>query len=382
MKFKKIAGQSQIKHYLTTAVDQDRLPHALLFIGSNGFGTLGMAVATAQYLLCLDRKDGDSCGVCKHCHKAEKSIHPDIHFTFPTVGSKVTSADFLSEWRNLVGATPYQSEQKWLEILGGENKQGNITKNECDRLIKILGLKAYEGSYKVVIIWMAEYLGSQGNRILKILEEPPDNTLFILIAERQEEILNTITSRCQIVSFGPVAIPDIASHLIDQMDAKPEVAQEIAQYCDGDIVTAFDLINVSSVDTASLWLEWMRLSYKGRGPEVIRWTEKVAKASREAQKAFMKFGLHFLREMLYYQIDDTHYIRLPGKEAAALRKMSKLLDLDALQEIVQMVEENIFHLERNISSKILFLDSSIRLHYLFRRESNTLKVSAEQEGIS
>lgn len=373
MQFSQVVAQDSIKEYLVHSVAQNRQPHAMLFLGATGYGTLAMANALAQYVLCVNKKVDDSCGHCNHCHKVDRYIHPDVHYTYPTIGSKVTSGDFLPAWRKFIGNGPYQDVQDWYRSLDGENKQGNITKDECDRIIKILSLKTYEGSHKILIIWMAEFLGEQGNRLLKILEEPPENTLFILLAESQEAILNTILSRCQIIPFKPVPHDDLTAILQKAYKIDSDTGTQLAFLARGNVNTALSLAEHANQKIADLWLDWLRVAYKGYGLQINPWVDQFAKLNRESQKAFMYYGLHFLREMLRYHLNPDHPVHLLDKEKMAMTKMSGLLHYKSIEGMIYLTEENIFHIERNINSKILLLDSSIQMHYLLHNQEASLK---------
>lgn len=373
MLFNEVLAQDDIKESLLKSVEGGRLPHAMLFLGPTGYGTLSMAVALAQYILCTNRNHTGPCGQCNHCHKAQLYIHPDIHFTYPTIGSKTTSGDFLTEWRAFLKNGPYQDVQDWYRSFDEENKQGNITKAECDRILRLLGLKTYEGSHKILIIWMTELLGEMGNRLLKILEEPPDNTVFILLAESQENILNTILSRCQIIAFKPVSDQILSEYLQKRCDLDPESATQISFLARGNVNSALMLVEHANQKIADLWLDWMRLTYKGPGLDFNQWVDQFSKLNRESQKAFMYYGMHFLREMLLFNLSPKRQIRLLEKESQAMTKMSNLVNHLAIESMIKLIEENIFHLERNINSKILMLDSSIRIHYLLRNEKASLR---------
>ena len=194
MAFSNIIGQEKVKQMLHQMVHGDRLPHALLFLGPSGSGKLALALALAQYLLCENRQDSDSCGQCPSCSKSQRFIHPDLHFSFPSVGTNVTSDSFLPQWRKWMEENPYLTVNEWLQSIGAENRQGNINKEECAAIIRKLSLKIFEGSHKILVMWLPEYLGKEGNRLLKLIEEPPEDTIFILVAENQELILNTILS--------------------------------------------------------------------------------------------------------------------------------------------------------------------------------------------
>ena len=202
MQFKDVIGQQQLKEQLIRSANNGKVSQAMLFLGAEGSGTLAMALAFAQYLNCENPGATDSCGTCNSCKKATKLIHPDIFYTYPTIKARSLAKDYISEWRESVSANAYMNIVEWIAFLDSENKQGNITANECDQIVKQHSLKHYEGKYKIQIVWMAEYLKKEGNKLLKIIEEPPANTIFILIAENIEEILVTILSRTQLIKFS------------------------------------------------------------------------------------------------------------------------------------------------------------------------------------
>src|SRR6201986_1688260 len=239
MQFKDIIGQQEVSKHLAEMVHNNRLSHALLFLGPEGSGALPMALAYAQYVVC-EKKGGpeqmDACGVCPSCVKAAQLIHPDIHFSYPVVpkkpGDKPVSTDYGSEWREFIKQYPYGNAYDWLQFIGAENKQGNITAQECNDIIHKLSLKSFESGYKVLIMWMPEYLGNEGNKLLKLIEEPPVNTLFLLVAENESLILPTILSRTQLVKMPLPETADIEKALIQRSGLGAEQARQIAVLCD------------------------------------------------------------------------------------------------------------------------------------------------------
>ena len=242
--------------------DSGRMPHAMLLLGPQGCGALGLALAYVQYVLCRHKEGGESCGKCSDCTKAIKFIHPDIHFSYPVIKSEKQkdppiSTQYLKEWRMMLGDNVYMDVNQWLEKLGGENKQGNITARECVEIVKKLSLKTFEASHKVVVMWLPEYLGNEGNRLLKLIEEPPDDTLFVLVAENQERILNTILSRCQLIQINGLTDEEISSGLLDRGVPK-EDAMAVAHLADGDLNEALRLASNEENDNAGLFLNWMR----------------------------------------------------------------------------------------------------------------------------
>lgn len=366
MLFKDIVGQNQVKKHLLRSLNIGRLPHAQLFLGPAGCGKLALALAYAQKVLCQNPSEADACGTCPSCSKAAKMVHPDLHYSYPTVGSKVTSTDFIEEWRNAVLANPYQNINQWLQSIGAENKQGNINKNECLSIIKKLSLKSFEGKYKILILWLPEYLGKEGNRLLKLIEEPPENTLFILVAENQELILNTILSRCQMVKINAFNDQDMVEALVQTGIDSEEKAMTIARLADGNFNEALHLLDHSENDNANLFLDWFRLCWRGNGVEMVKWVEKFAGIGRENQKHFLQYALHFLREFTILKLTGREDIRLLNSELDTARKMTKVLDLEQIENITKLFNDCSYYIERNANPKVLFLDASIRVNKIMK----------------
>ena len=231
MQFKEVIGQQKVKDYLLKSAQSDQVSHAQLFLGPEGCGNLALAIAYAQYLQCRNKGATDACGKCSSCIKANKLIHPDIHFSYPTVGSKAKSTDFLKEWRDAVEQQPYMNVYQWLQHIKAENKQGNITREECEAIIRKLSLRAYESTYKVLIVWMPEYLGKEGNRLLKLIEEPPVNTVFLLVAENANLILNTILSRTQQLRIHRLSDAAIKEALVERHQLSEKCCSSDCDIC-------------------------------------------------------------------------------------------------------------------------------------------------------
>ncbi len=346
----------------------DRIPHALLFIGPGGCGKLALAMAFAQYILCQNKINNDACGECASCSKAGKFIHPDVHYSFPTVGSKVTSDMFLSEWRKAMEDNPYLDINQWLQSIGAENKQGNITKDECNNIVKKLSLKTFESSKKFLIMWLPEYLGNEGNRLLKLIEEPPENTHFILVAEKQELILNTILSRCQLVKINQLQDDEIVEGLTTLLETTTEKAQSVAPLSDGNLNEAMKMAENAENDNANLFLDWLRKCYLGNGVDLFKWVEKFAKLGRENQKQFLKYGLHFMREYMALKMTgNDKNARLQGKELSTAQNLTKVIEFDQIEKIVKLLTDCAYFVERNANPKVLFLDTSIQLNQILKR---------------
>lgn len=366
MIFSDIIGQHRTKTFLFQLAQSERVPHALLFLGPTGSGNLALAVAFAQLLQCENPTSEGACGECSACRKATSFTHPDIHFSFPTIGSNAVSTDSLKEWRTALSENPFMDANTWLQRLGAENKQGNITKEECNAIIKKLSLKAFEGRYKILVMWLPEYLGKEGNRLLKLIEEPPENTIFLLAAENQDLILNTIMSRCQLVKTEFLSDEEVMEGLQKKRGLDENRARQIAFLADGNFNTALQMADNPDNDDARLLLDWLRKCWRGNGVELVKWTEEFAKLGRENQKQFLHYGLHFLREMLTLVATGSPNLRLQPEELATAQNMAKVLDFEKITRLVGLFNDNIYYVERNANPKILFLDTSIQMNRILK----------------
>ena len=367
MLYKDIIGQTTGKNILRRFVDNARIPHAMLLLAPLGAGGLSLARATAQYILCDNKTEGDACGQCNACTKTQKLIHPDVHYSYPTVGPKTIATHVLNEWRAAVLENPYLSSEQWLQKLGAENKQGNIPVAECMDIQAKLSLKTFEAEYKILILWLPEYLGKEGNRLLKLIEEPPDNTIFILVAEKTGLLLDTILSRCQLVKVNALSEGDIAEALIQQKNLSSERAESIARLSDGNYNAALQLVQELESDNARLFLEWMRKCYKGDGNEIVQWVEKFAAVGREQQKTFITYALHFFRELLFLVATGNENLHLPPEELKTARNMSNVLSVEKIEKIAMLLSDVFTYIERNAQPKILFLDTSIAMNRLMKK---------------
>jgi DNA polymerase-3 subunit delta' len=372
MQFKEIIGQEDIKKQLIQTVVENRVSHAQLFLSPEGSGALPLAIAYAQYINCQNRTNTDSCGQCSSCRKYEKYIHPDLHFSYPFFASKdiKTSVDVLEEWRNMLLNDPYFDLEIWRSKLNAENKQANINIAECHDIIKKLSYKAFEAETKVLIMWLPEYLDREGNALLKIIEEPPANTLFILVAQNQEQILTTILSRTQIVKIPKLTDSDIETYLIDKSQLSENQATEYSFLADGNLIEAKALLLDTPNNNASYFTEWLRMGYGNRVPAMIDFTEEVAKWGRENQKNFLKYGINFLREcsLLLSGADDL--VKLPTDTLSiAVKLTTNVLNLAMVEALISELEQAHYHIERNANPKILFLDVSLQLVKIIKFKS-------------
>lgn len=374
MKFKDIIGQENGKNFLLDAFKHDRVPHAQLFLGPEGSGTLPLALAFAQYIFCENPSQDDSCGECPSCGKVSKLIHPDLHFSFPTIESKLCG-QMLPEFREAVLTNPYLGLRDWLEGLGADNKQGNIYAKECDDIMRRLSLKSFEGKSKVQIIWMPELLGHEGNKLLKIIEEPPADTYFLLVGEQQELILNTILSRCQLVKVYPLSAEEIKVALADRGVAD-EKATYVAFMAGGSFSEAKRLLEDFDTYQSDLFVRWLRANYAGKPAEMSLLSDILAgtsvegkrrKFGRNDQKNFLSYGLHFLRESLVILATGRDNVNLPEAEVKVAKNLTySVLNFQKIDDISSMFDEAILQIERNANPKILFLNLSIKLHKKLR----------------
>ncbi len=364
MQFKEIVGQEEIKRQLIQTVVENRVSHAQLFLSAEGTGALPLAIAYAQYINCLDRSDSDSCGVCSSCRKYERYIHPDLHFSYPFFASKDVkiAIDVLEEWRTMLLADPYVDLDIWRLQLNAENKQANINIAECHDIIKKLSYKAFEANTKVLIMWLPEYLEKEGNSLLKIIEEPPANTLFLLVANNQEQILTTLLSRTQIFKIPKLPSQTIENYLVVNHNLSEEQAAAYSFHADGNLIEAKSLAAQAHNDNAELFAEWLRMGYGNKVPDLVNFVDQAASWGRENQKNFLKYGISFLRECSLLMSGADSLVKLPSRTLDTAQKLSKhVLDLNMASAIITELEQAHYHIERNANPKILFLDVSLQL---------------------
>jgi len=364
MQFKEIIGQESIKQQLLQTVAENRISHAQLFLSCDGSGALPLAIAYAQYINCLDKQADDSCGICSSCRKYERYIHPDLHFSYPFFASKdvKTAVDVLEEWRSMLLADAYFDMDIWRSKLSAENKQANINIAECHDIIKKLSYKAFEAETKVLIMWLPEYLDKEGNSLLKIIEEPPQNTLFILVANNQERILSTLLSRTQIVKIPKLSHATVESFLMEGHGLSENQATEYSFLADGNLIEAKSLVANTHNENADKFAEWLRMGYGNRVLDLTAFVEQIAGWGRENQKNFLKYGISFLRECSLLLSGADELVKLPARALETAKKLSThVLDLNMADAIIAELEKAHYHIERNANPKILFLDVSLQL---------------------
>jgi DNA polymerase-3 subunit delta' len=278
----------------------------------------------------------------------------------------VTSNDFLPQWRKSVAANPYLDMNTWLNSLSVDNGQANINVKECVEIVKKLSLKTFEAEHKILIVWMPEYFKNEGNRLLKLIEEPPENTIIILAAEKQEQILNTILSRVQLLKIAPFSDQEISDYLSENLQVIPEEIDQITGLASGDLNAAIHLANQDNANYSDALFQWLRIAYKMEPVELGQWVTEVSRWGRENQKNFLEYGLHFFREYLFSLITGKDNIRLSKEEKETASKMTKLLDVSKTENIISVLNDCIGAVERNANPKILFLADSITIGRIMR----------------
>ncbi|MEO6404243.1 MAG: hypothetical protein ABIY51_05560 [Ferruginibacter sp.] len=397
MRFCEIPGQKEVKQQLVHMVQQNRLSHALLFLSREGSGALSLAQALAQYIVC-ERTTGsketkskpvslfdepspapdnlvplmDSCGECAGCKKASHLVHPDIHFSYPVItkkpGEKPKSVDFITEWREFVKEQPYGNTYDWLQFIKAENKQGNITSEECMDIIRKMNLKSFESEYKILIIWMPELLGKEGNKLLKLIEEPPPSTLFILVAENESLILPTIVSRTQLIKIPLLRPIDIEASLELKEGIPVQKAAMLSILSEGNYREALQQLQLATDDWDQLLKDWLNSIVK-TGPAVqLKIIEEISKLGREKQKQFIKYFTHILQHSIRLQAGGDSMTQQQSLHEFSQR-INRLCNLEQKEAIVNELDKAAYYIERNANAKMLFHALTIRLYHIISNKS-------------
>ena len=380
-------------------VTNNRLSHALLFLGKEGSGALSLALAFSQYIVCQDATKrpalltvrgsieggdlkADACGICPACLKAAQLIHPDIHFTYPVItkksGEKPVSTDYITEWREFMKVHPYGNVYDWIQFIGAENKQGNITAEECLHIIKKLSLKSFESRYKILILWMPEFLRKEGNKLLKLIEEPPPDTLFILVAENEEDILPTILSRTQLVKIPSLTDLEVENALVSCENQSETKAHQIAAVVEGNYREALHLLQHAEEDWEEILRDWLNAILKTGPMAQVKWIEEMSKLGRERQKQFIRFFIHLLEQAIRIRVLKDNIplmgssfapLNIPENEKDFATRLNKLCSLSAQEAIINELDKATYYIERNANGKMLFHALSIRLYYIIKDNS-------------
>lgn len=368
MYMKDIIGQSEAKQRLLTLVDEGRIPHAMLFCGPSGSGKLPLALAFARYLTCENPDSEDACGKCPSCLMMNKYAHPDVHFAFPVVkkksGHNTVSADYLSEWRQQLLDTPYFDLPMWLARMGTENQQAQIFVNESDEIQRALSLKPSHSQFKIMFIWLPEKMNTEcGNKLLKLLEEPPAHTVFLMVSESPDTLMPTLTSRMQRFRLPPLPETNIAAMLASRYMLSEEDSHEIAHLAEGSVITAIASIRLGEERRTffELFTSLMRLAYARKLKELKAWSEQVASMGRERQKNFLDYCERMLRENFIYNFHrpDMNYLAREEKQFAV--RFAPFINERNVMGIFNELQEAAQHIEQNANPKFVFFDFVLKI---------------------
>ncbi len=374
MFFKDVVGQEELKKRLIKSVAEERISHAQLFSGHEGTGKVAMAIAYAQYVSCHNRTETDSCGVCPSCHKYQKLAHPDLHFVFSVFNSprfkKAVSDDYLPNWREIIQKNPYFNLSQWLTHIDAENAQGLIYERESDSIIKKLNLKSFESEFKVMIIWLPEKMHPAcSNKLLKLIEEPPNKTLFILITENEESVIGTIRSRAQLISFPLIHKKSIENALQNIEEINEEIIPDAVHLANGNYIKALEFLNPGE-DEQFYFLkfqEMMRQAYKREVLEQIEWADEMAKIGRDKQKAFFNFALRMIREYFVMNMKQSNLVYLKQEEKDWGARFAPFINERNIVQFFNEFELAIKHISMNGSPRIIFLDTALRMVRLIKQ---------------
>lgn len=395
MRFAEVINQDAVKKHLREMISENRLSHALFFLARDGAGGLPLARAFAQYIVCEKSNPAaaksavpslfgdepesatpeDSCGVCPACIKASQLVHPDIHYTFPVIPNKPNtppvSADFITPFRTWAVENPYSNSYEWLQYIAAENKQGNITAKECEVILHNMSLKSFESTYKIQIIWMPEALGKEGNKLLKVIEEPPPNTVFILVAENDELVLPTILSRVQLIKIPALTTDDITSALISRESVPEETARKIAGMSDGSYLEALQILQHQGDDWDALLKEWMNSIVRTGPVAQLKIIDEIARIGREKQKQLLRYFIQILQHALHISILGSQ--RVADKESENVHefaeKLQRFLNTQQLEAIVHELDKSSYYIERNAHAKVTFHALTIKLYHIISDKS-------------
>ena len=378
MKFQEVIGQGEAKQRLVKLVEEGRVPHAMLFTGPTGCGKMAMAMAFASYLLCANRHDGDSCGTCPQCIMLRKWAHPDLHFTYPVIKQsgttsdyKPVSDDFSKEWHDLLADGPYFTIEQWLLAMGTTTQQAIMTVKEADAISHKLSLRSSQGGYKVSLIWLPERMREDtANKLLKMIEEPPSQTVFILVSENPAALLETIRSRTQLFGMHRIAIEDIELALVQKRGIDEEPAKKLARFAEGSWLKALDALDAESENREFLtdFISLNRLSFSRDVKGLAKWSQDVTKYGREKQKRMLAFFLRMTRESFMYNFHIPQLTYLTTQEENFVKKFAPFMNENNVMEMAEVFSEAIRDIGQNANARIVFFDVALQSTKLIRNK--------------
>jgi len=389
MQFSEVIGQTGLKKELSQLMQENRLAHALLFLGKEGSGALPLAIAFAQHIVASSpdshpEEKGESVASLfgeipepsQHTRpgtEREVLLHPDVHFSYPVVtkksGTPTISTDYVSEWREFIKSYPYGNVYDWLQFIDAENKQGNITAAECNDIIRKLSLKSFEGGYKVLIMWMPEYLGTEGNKLLKLIEEPPEKTVFLLVAENEPQILPTILSRCQIIKVPALENAEIRQALVQRNSTDPVSAERIASVSEGNYREALQMAQHADEDWQSLLRDWLNAIMKTGSMAQVKWVDEIGKPGREKQKQFLRYFNHLLQLAVRIAVIPQAAEQYPEKDVDFANRLNRITGIEQQQALVEELDKAAYYIERNANGKILFMALTIKIYHIIHHKT-------------
>ena len=371
MKFSDVIGQDEVKQRLRQMVAEERVPHALMFCGPQGSGKMALALAFASYLLCGNRADGDSCGDCQQCLMAERLSHPDLHFSYPVIrpsgtGSehKMSSEDFAAEWREMLLQGPYFTMDKWLAAMGAANQQALMGVGESDLLLKRLSLKSSQGGYKVVVMWLPERMnGECANKILKLLEEPPQQTVFVMVCEEPGRLLDTIRSRAQRIDIRRIDDGAIERALVERRGIDAEAARRLARAAGGSWLAALDELDADSEKRQFLdmFISLMRLAYMRKIKDLRKWSDTAAALGREKQRRMLAYFLRLVRENFMYNFHNPQLCYMTRDEENFARNFAPYINEANVLEMSALMNTAMRDIGQNANAKIVFFDMATNI---------------------
>lgn len=372
MKRNEVIGQEEVWQRLTEMVREERLPHAIMLCGPQGCGKMALALAFASYLLCQNREGHDeACGECRQCKMLEKWGHPDLLFSYPTIktpamGSehKPVSEDFAEEWRNMISRSPYFNIEQWMTEIGAENQQAIITAGESDELNRKLSLKSSQGGYKVSVIWLPERMNIEcANKILKLIEEPPSHTVFIMVSENPDNLLETIRSRVQRIDVKKTDNESIQKALVSKYGITDDDAMRVARLANGDWLTAVGELTADSENKDFLtdFQSLMRLAYQRNVRELKRWSDNINSYGREKQKRFLTYFLRLIRESFMYNFQQPDLSYLTSQEEAFTANFARFVNENNILQINELANKAIRDISQNANGKIVFFDMALQM---------------------
>ncbi|MCT4601833.1 MAG: AAA family ATPase [Marinifilum sp.] len=373
MQFNDIIGHKEVKQRFIQTVKENRVSHAQLLIGPKGVGKLSMAIAFAQYVSCLDKKDNDSCGICSSCKKYAKLIHPDLHFVFPVVKGKgftnPVSDNFIELWRSQIESDSYFDIGDWYRTLGVDNSQGMIYSGESNEIIRKLSLKTYESDYKVMIIWLPEKMHTScANKLLKMIEEPPSKTLFFMVSEEPDKILQTILSRTQLIKIPAIDQESLSVAVKNEFSLNEQELKNVVRLSEGSYRKARILIQNSDENAENFenFVSIMRRCYARNVTDIMDWAEEISTIGRERQKSFLNYAVRMIRENFILNLKQAEMVYLSGEEMNFSQRFSPYINEDNVWIISDELSKAYTDIERNANAKIVFLDLGLKLVKLLR----------------